>query len=277
MEKLGALGLWFALVVVAFAGAGYADELSIYDIQFNTSDGDASVYNGQIHDCAGGVVTHIWHGFNDRVFLQDPTHPTWGAIVVKDAEGGELSYNVSVGDWVSFDDIYVEEFRGTTHLQYRRSLAPEVTFTVESTSNPVPAPMLLTAGDLAAPIEGPPGKWYVADHGSEPYESMAVTIEDLVVGELDYGKAGDNYWLWQGTEAAWGTDYMNVDAGGPYHPRIYPGAELQSITGMVEQYTNPGSGWDYYQLDTRFGSDIVPEPGTLALLLAGAVLVVRRR
>ena len=67
---------------------------------------------------------------------------------------------------------------------------------------------------------------------------------------------------------------MNVDAGGPYDGRIAPGAELSRITGVVEQ--GAFSGWDYYQLNTRFAADIVPEPGTLLILAIGAALAIRR-
>jgi len=249
----------WALVAAVVADA-HAAHLSIYDIQANTSDGDASAYNGEIQNVAGGVVTHVWHGFNDRVYLQDPAHPTWGAIVVKDGEGGELADNVQVGDWVSFENIFIEEYRGTTFLQYRRSFAPDVAFTVESTGNPVPGPELLSAAVLA----------YPADHGStEPYESMLVSLQGVVVGQKDFGKAGDNYELIQESGLAWGTDYMNVDAGAAYDPRIVSGAELAYLTGLVEQYTRETDGWDYYQLMTRSAADIVPEPATGLLLAAG--------
>jgi hypothetical protein len=70
---------------------------------------------------------------------------------------------------------------------------------------------------------------------------------------------------------------MNVDAGGPYHPLIHTGAVLERIRGIVDQYTRPEEGWDYYQLCTRSSADIVPEPGALVLLLAAGILVGRRR
>jgi hypothetical protein len=254
-----------------------ADTLSIYQIQSNTSDGDASVYDGQIHNVTGGVVTHIWQGFNDRVYLQDPSQPTWGAIVVKDGEGGELSGAVSLGDWVSFTDILIQESRGTTFLQYRRSDSLTVAFSIDSTGNTVPDPVLLTAADLPVPLDHP---------ASEPYESMMVTLENVVVGQKDLGKADDNYELHQGTDLAWAADYQNVDAGGPYHPSIVSGRILLSITGVVEQYSNEPT-WDYYQLITRFDSDIVANGliptvsawGMLAmsLLIACAGTLVLRR
>lgn len=247
------------------AGVGVADDLSIYTIQSNTSDGDASIYNGQVHNVLGGVVTHIQPGGRPRVFLQDPSHATWGAIVVKDWEGGELANNVNLGDWVSFQGITIEEFVGNTFLQYNKSWTPGVSFTVESQGNPVPNPTLLTAADLVIPV----------NHTvTEPYESMMVTLEDVIVGQRDLGRKGDNYELLQGGDVAWGTDYTNIDAGGPYHPYIYTGAELSSITGLLEQ--NTSAPWDYYQLCTRTTADIVPEPTGL-LLLAGLVAIRRWR
>jgi hypothetical protein len=261
-------GSWlaFGAAVLGCAGISHAGAFSIYEIQSNTSDGDASVYSGQIHNVSGGIVTHIWRGFNDRVYLQDPGLTTWGAIVIKDGENGELADQVSVGDWISFDNIYIDEFGGTTFLQYRRSLAPDVTFAVESTGNDVPTPPVLTAADLS----------YPPNHSAtEPYESMVISLEDVLVGARDLGRVGDNYELLQGGDLAWATDYMNVDAGGPYHARIVPGAELSRITGVVEQ--NAFSGWDYYQLNTRSAADIVPEPGTLLILAIGTALTVGRR
>jgi len=246
-------------------GISLAAELSIYDIQYTTDPLGASEYDGQIHDCLGGVVTHVWDGSKDRVYLHDPAHSQWGAIVVKDWEA-ELLGQVNVGDWVRFDNILIEEFRGTTFLQFSRALAPDVAVTVVSTGNTVPDPTILPVADLGVP----------ANHAqSEPYESMVVTFEDVVVGQRDLGHAADNYELLQGGSVAWGSDYMNVDAGAPYHPLIQPGAALVSITGVVEQYTDSGSS-DYYQLLTRSSADIVPEPAGLALLVVG-MFAWRRR
>lgn len=277
LETRGKRLFWYAMAValglMALNSGAYANLLSIYDIQFNTSDGDASIYNGQIHDVVGGIVTHTWAGFNDRVYLRDPAHPTWGAICVKDWEGDLIS-NVQIGDWVSFTDIYIEEYRGGTFLQWNREaeepeqpLSPDAMFTIESSGNEVPDPTLLTAADLIVPVN---------HAASEPYEHMVVTLEEVTVGTMDLGKNEDNYELIDGTGIAWGTDYMNIDAGGPYDPHIVPGAFLDSITGIVDQYTKLPS-WDYYQLATRSAADVVPEPGTLTLLLPGLLLTAVRR
>ena len=275
---------WVGVIVTGLAlmsssAPGHADELSIYDVQYTTDPSGASPYDGQTHNVDGGIVTHVWSGWQDRVYLQDPNDPDgWGAIVVKDWNGGLFS-SVNLGDWVSFDNVAIDEYRGTTFLQYDGT----GTYTIASTGNPVPEPKLFTAAGLAAPTysAGPPPGWFVADHDSEPFESMVVTLNDVQVGAKDLGKASDNYELWQGTDVAWAADYMNVDAVGDYHPWIETGAEFESVTGIVEQYTRsydpPADSWDYYQLLTRSTADLVPEPGTISLLLAGLVLVGRRR
>jgi len=266
------------LVVSVSVGTTAWADLSIYEVQHNTTDGDASVYNGQIQSVLGGIVTHTWHGFQDRIYLQDPNQADgWGAIVVKDSTPTrELYSSVSVGDWVTLSEVYVEEYRGTTFLQYKtvtdgggNVLNPNLGFEVTSVGNPVPASVVLTAAELVVPV----------DHAaSEPWESVIVTLEDVVIGQKDLGKAADNYQLLQGSDVAWGTDYLNLEAGGLYHPYIQTGVHLESITGIVEQYTKLSDGWDYYQVMTRCTADIVvPEPGTLALVAVGLVVLRRSR
>jgi len=262
----------FCLAVMGMAGVSQAQPaLTIHQIQSETSDGDASSYVDQTRDVIGGVVTHKWDGFNDRVYLQVPGETIWGGIPVKDVSGDLLS-QVAIGDWINFGNIEITESRGTTFLQWDSSLAEPPTVAIESSGNDVPDPLPLTAAHL---------KTNPTSHAvSEQYESMVVTLTGPTIGELGLGKASDNYELWQGTDIAWGADYMNVDKVGDYHPYIpyFQGQELDSITGVVEQYLRDGDpGWDYYQLLTRSGADIVPEPGTVSLMLAGLVLVVRRR
>jgi hypothetical protein len=263
---------------MALASVGYADVLSIYEVQSTTTNGDTSYYaaggaTSGIHTVYGGIVTYMRSGYRDRVYLQDPAHPTWGAICVKDAHH-ELLSQLQVGDLATFSNIYVEDdvdTTGNTFLQFDRENAPDVSFTVESQGNPVPEPTVVPARDVRAdPV----------DHATtEPYESMIVTLQDIEIGDLGLGRKSDNYELKQWSddhwEIAWGTDYLNVDAEGDYHPWIQTGAVFESVTGIVEQNTK--DGWDYYQVLTRSSDDLVPEPGTLALLAVGLTLVGRRR
>jgi len=257
--------------------------LTIYEIQSNTSDGDASNYAGSVVDCAGGVVVSKFPGYRPRIMLQDPAHPDeWGGIQVKDwiyeSGAGEwaLFDNVEIGDWVSLTNVLVEEFVGNTMLQYQVYYDPG--FVVESQGNASPHPVLVSAADLR----------YPSDHEiTERYEGMAVIVQDVRVGQMDLGKAEDNYELIRGSYVAWATDYMNMDAGAPYDPRIETGVNLLSVTGLLEQYTNTDAGWDYYQLCTRSAADIVLLPipavsswglaATALLLLIGGTIGMERR
>ncbi len=268
------------LLVFALGSTVLADVLTIHDVQYTTDPSGDTPYHGQIHDVTGGIVTQIWFGGKPRIYIQNPAYSQWGGIIVKDWHDGELAGAVNLGDWVSFTAITIEESRGTTHLQYNRDWSPSLTFTVESAGNPQPAPILLGAVHLPVPVN------HVL---SEPYESMVVRLQNVTVGQKDLGKAGDNYELQQGASTAWAADYQNMDAGGPYDPRIETGETLASFTGIVEQYTKLSSGWDYYQIDTRSADDIVESSGiptvsewgvvvlALLLLTTAKVVFTRRR
>ena len=270
------------IVVLVYTSEARAQPLTIFEIQSSTSDGDASTYEGDVIDCVGGIVVSKFRGFRPRVVLQDPADPDeWGGIQVKDwiydsGQGEWVLYdNVEIGDWVSLTNVLVEEFVGNTMLQYQSAYEPG--FVVESQGNALPSPVPVSASGLRYPL----------DHDiTERYEGMAVTLQDLRVGQMDLGKADDNYELIQGGHLAWATDYMNVDAGAPYDPRIQTGINLLSITGVLEQYSS--GEWDYYQLCTRSAADIVPLPipavsgwgvalMSLLLLTGGTIVLQRHR
>jgi hypothetical protein len=269
--------------VSALMGTGdlRAQPLTIYQIQSETVDGDATSHAGTVVDCAGGVVVGKFRGYRPRIIIQDPAYPhEWGGIQVKDwiyeSGTGEwaLFDNVEIGDWVSLTNVLVEEFVGNTMLQYQVYYDPG--FVIESQGNPLPDPVLVNVADVLHPL----------DHdATERYEGMVVTLHDVHVGQMDLGKADDNYELVQGGHVAWGTDYMNVDAGAPYDPRIETGVNLSRITGVLEQYTS--GQWDYYQLCTRSAADVVVLPiptvsswGAAAiclLLLIGGTIALQGR
>ncbi|MCX7425690.1 MAG: PEP-CTERM sorting domain-containing protein [Planctomycetia bacterium] len=267
-----------------FGNAGPGQAVTIYQIQYTDLSADptgSSPCAGQTLDCAGGIVVNTWTGSQPRLVLQDPACPAgWGAIQVKGFNGANTFAGVSVGDWVSLTGVYVEEYRGTTFLQFGGTTgpAPAAAFTVQSTGNALPPPVVVALEQIAAPLEGPPGSWRIVDHRAEPYESMRLTIEDVAVTELGLGKATDNYNVHNGNGDAWLSDYMNADRGYSdlYHPYVELGAEFVSVTGILEQYQKSGAvNWDYYQLLTTCTNDfVVPEPATCVLLLTGLAALV---
>jgi hypothetical protein len=277
-----------ALFVAAWLGGAIAARAvtyyDIYRIQYTdliANPTGSSPYAGQFVNCVGGIVVNTWTGSQPRLVLQDPACPDgWGAIQVKGFNGASTFAGVSVGDWVSLTNVYVEEYRGTTFLQFGGATgpAPNATLVVQSTGNVLPPPLVVTLDEIAAPLEGPPGSWLVADHSAEPYESMRLAVEDVAVTALGLGKAADNYSVHSGDGDAWVSDYMNADRpySNLYHPYVHLGAEFVSVTGILEQYQKSGTvSWDYYQLLTTCTGDlVVPEPTTCVLLLTGLAAVV---
>jgi hypothetical protein len=107
--------------------------------------------------------------------------------------------------------------------------------------------------------------WAVADHRAERFESMIVQVRDVRVAEMGMGKSQDNYVLRSSGEpndpnvACWASDYMNADRQKPdlYVPAIEAGRRFRALTGLLEQYTNLGDGYDYYQLLTLAEETVV--------------------
>ena len=277
--RLFGLVVGTALVAAFAAGPAEATLLSIYEVQYTTDPAGGSPHVGTVVDCSGGIVTHKFGGSKPKLTLQDPNSPDgWGGIQAKDWTGGSLFDSVSIGDWVSLGNVMVEEYRGNTLLQFHSETNSG--FVIESTGNPLPAARLVSPSEIPAPLQNTdPANlgWYVADHAAEKYEAMRLLVENVTVGEMDHGKAGDNYELGGPGGVCWASDYMNEDAAGEYHPYISPGATFQSVTGVLEQYTKIVNGWDYYQLLTTTSDDfLVPEPATCMILLCGGVVIFRR-
>jgi hypothetical protein len=257
--------------------------LSIHQVQYTDDPVGASLFEGQMVDCAGGIVVHKYPGSQPRLVLQDPNPPGdpryadgWAGIQVKDwTVSHDLFEAAGVGDWVTLTGVLVEEFRGTTFLQYRPDLGSG--FEVTGSGHPLPAPKPVAPEQIPAPLEGPPGEWHVADHRAEMYESMLLEVADAAVTEVGLGKNRDNYNLRSGQQDVWASDYTNVDRWGLYHPLVSVGAGFAAVRGVLEQYTKIADGFDYYQLLTRGTSDfVVPAPAAIMVLLASAPLLVRR-
>jgi len=172
---------------------------------------------------------------------------------------------------VEFFNVTVEDYRGTTFLQYWNANPDYSTpsFVIVSSNNPVPEPVLVNIEEISSPVEdlGDPGCWYVADHLAEKYESMWLSVRDVTVTDKDNGKASDNYTLQSSAEpddpnfSCWAADYMNEDAVGDYHPYVEIDQNFCGVQGIFEQYKNIGDGWDYYQLITTETEDfLVTQP-----------------
>ncbi len=272
MLKLKLLALAAACAAMGVCAAPAAAALTIHDIQYTTDPAGNSPYNAQIVDCTGGIVTHKFPGSKPKLTLQDPSYPDgWGAIQVKDwTTSFDLYSAVSVGDWVSLTNMEVEESYGNTLLHFKSGNSAG--WTILSSGSALPAHRLVSLAEIAAPLEGPPEEWYVADHSAEKYEAMLLTVQGVSVSAKDLGAKRDNYSLHAAAGDCWAADYMNVDRVDLYHPYVYVGAAFDSVSGILEQYTK--NEFDYYQLLTTCTADLVPEPLTLLWLLAGTGGVV---
>ncbi len=242
--------------------------LTIPEIQYTESPDGASDYSGQVIDCAGGVVVVKVAGSRPRLVLQDPNAVDgWAGIQIK-GWAADAFADVNEGDWVQLERTFVEENRGTTFLQYWDD-NPDGSLpvlTVVSRGNAIPRPVLVDVNDIRAPQYLPTeDAWVVADHGAEKFESMVVQVRNVAVAEMGMGKAQDNYVLQSFGEpndpniSCWASDYMNRGRQKPdlYVPGIESGRRLRALTGMIEQYTSLGDGFDYYQLLTLAEETIV--------------------
>ncbi len=235
--------------------------LPIREVQYTESPDGASAYNGKVIDCTGGVVVARQAGGRPRLFVQDPNVADgWAAIQVKGWTSDAFA-NVNVGDWVQFQQIFVEEFRGTTLLQYweQNPDGSRPILKVVSHGHTLPRPTVLDVNQIQAPeYTLAQDAWIVANHGAERFESMLLQIRDVVVVKQGLGKAQDNYELQSFREPnnagaiGWASDYLNGDRkkSDLYLPAIQPAQRFRAVTGVLEQYTNLGDGFDYYQLLT---------------------------
>jgi len=253
-----------AIAAAAVLAAAYplAAQLSIYQIQYTTDPAGSSSYHGSIVDCRGGIVLYKSSGSRTRLVLYDPDYPDgWSGIMAKDLDGAGVFAGINVGDRVSFSNVEVEDFRGTTFLQFTN--ANNAAYTVISSGNVLPRPLIVGADEIAAPAQGP-ASWLVADRTAEKYESMFIKVVDVRVTDAGYGKAYDNYVLQSNADpdhTCWASDYLNDDNTQIYHPYVKPGSDFCGVSGLLEQYAGNSDGieYDYYQLLTTGTGDFTIE------------------
>jgi len=262
------IGVSTVCIACALAGVVQGGNLTIPDIQYTESPDGASPYNGKVVDCSGGIVVAKVAGGRPRLFLQDPNAlDGWGAIQVK-GWASDAFASVAVGDWVEMQQVFVEEYRGTTFLQYwdENSDGSRPILRVVSSGHRLPRALVVDVNEIEAPEYLPlEDAWLVANHRAERLESMLLQIRDVGVVERDLGKAQDNYELQSFREPndtgarCWASDYSNQDRQKPdlYVPEIEAGRRLRAVTGVLEQYTNLGEGFDYYQLLTLSEKSLV--------------------
>ena len=253
-------------------GAVNAEVLSIYEIQHvdvNEHPDGISLKEGRVVDCSGGVVIDKFRRGRVKLTIQDTTDPNalagWGGIIVKNNKftvDPNIFDDVNIGVWISFTNVLVNEDYGNTMLQFE----PNSSFTVDSSSNVLPEPIILGPNDIAGPAyqSGPPEGWFVSDRSAEKYEAMLVQVKNVEVNDWDLGAHFDNYVLQdygsnEPYQSCWATDYLNENQNEyGYHPFVEVGQHFCSVTGIVEQYIGNRSGydWDYYQLLTTDTADL---------------------
>jgi hypothetical protein len=259
---LAVLAVLAALAALAAAGAAptgaRAPAYDICELQHSGPELDwKSPHQGEIVGCVGGIVTHK---FRQRIVLQDPSLGTeWAAIEVR----GYPVYptGIEVGDQVDFDNVYVDEYRGVTTLQYYSASS----HVVNSSGHEMPPLRSLSVWDLRYPAH---------PEDTEKYAAMLVKLdEEVTIGALDLGAHQDNYeLLGEFGEIAWGSDYGNIDITSTYH--VASGECYARLVGIIQRYDDDAQ-WDYYQLLPRgnhdyapCGTDVEVGPGATGLRLS---------
>ena len=261
MKRLSIIVMTLFLVNVALC-----ESVNIYDIQYPPAEPNGlSPMHGQIVDCEG-IVVYVTAFKKPKVILYDGLHPDgWGGIILKDWTFN-LRNNADIvpGNKILFQNVEVEDFKGTTFLQYGMNDRPS-TYTVLSTGNSLPEPIPVRVSELQAPVEDPVDEWHIENYDAEQYEGMFVNVIDANVLALDAGKALDNYVLAGNADpndTCWASDFVNEGPlVGKYHELVQVGQDFCGVAGFVEQYTGLDEGifFAYYQIITTTTEDFVIE------------------
>lgn len=267
-ETRATIGILIICIGCVLPRLAKSEYLTIPKIQYTESPDGASPYNGKVIDCAGGVVIAKVAGGRPRLLLEDPNAlDGWGGIQIKGWTSDAFA-GVNVGDWVNFQQIFVEDFRGTTFLQYldKNTDGSKPILKVVSHGHSLPRPVVVDVNQIKTPAYRPQDDaWIVADHRAERFESLLVQIRNVVVVQQGLGKAQDNYELQSfckpndTTQHCWVSDYLNGDRPktGLYVPEIQVGRRFRAVTGILEQYTSLVDGFDCYQLLTLSEESVV--------------------
>jgi len=133
----------FWLIVILSASCVFAQDVSIYDIQFTEDASGNSPLVGQTV-ITGGVVTAVEYRLPTYYFVADPGGGLWHGIQVNDAQ----SRGLSIGDSIRFE-AEVRETSSETRLR----ISVTGLFTLGQAVSPVP-PTLISTGEVGESSEG---------------------------------------------------------------------------------------------------------------------------
>ena len=223
-------------------GGGTGGEVSIYDIQYTTEQGDycyETPMTGQVVTTSG-IVTHVHSVESPNFFLQDPNGDTWSGIYVFDTSvvpsiGDELEITATVNEYYSFTQL------------------TDVTVATTISSGNTISPATVTANVIGI----------ACSESGEMYESMLVSYSNVTFESVDeYG----NWTITDGTGTAMIDDYY---FDGDW-PTISEGDFFESVSGVVgysysefklyprnENDFNTGSGESSVDVDYQSGWNMV--------------------
>ena len=228
MRKWVIIALLAALLLPLIGGptpALAADFVSIHDIQYTDQPSGDSPYAGQDVRTQGIVTAFFYAGGDRYTFIQDGTGP-WSAVMLYDPDGF-----VNVGDRLEVEGE-VREYYGLTELH-------RPTVTLLSASHPLPAPQILSTGDVS----------------QEQWESVLVRVEDATVTQEP-----NTYGEWLVDD---GSGPVMVDDLGSYGYSPTLGDLLDFVQGPLYY------GYGDFKMEPRDDADIsifVPPPPVVTIM-----------
>ena len=225
------------------AGAALALD-NIVDIHVNDVNGNP------VAPYAVGTTVNI-----QGVITADYTLPTvtYSRAYIQDETGGINIYKAGthtcfvVGDNVTISGT-IGFYNGSTEVVY-------TSYTINSSSNPVPAPLVITIPQLNSTFQ--------PDY-KEPNEGRLIRINNVTIPGGGGNWASANYTISDGVNT--GLLYIYNGSGCAAHPLI--GQPIPSgafdVVGILTQYKSTSPYTSVYQISPRYVWDIIPEePGPI--------------
>lgn len=217
----------FALILVLslVAAAMFAQNLTVYDVQYTTDPDGVSPHYGENVVVEGVVCATLWKGYAS-FFICDPDGGEWSGVLVYDGND-EYGYDLTEGDFVVVSG-YVDEYYGMTEISNLTDV------TTQSSGNTVPDPVVITTSQLAS---------------EECYEGCLVRVNDVTVTQEQ-----NEYGEWYVDDYA--RNEAQIDDGFFYLDELEPpvtitvGDEYDYLIGMVDY------SYDIFALNPRTPQDM---------------------